>query len=385
MRNTFTIGHVRGIEIGIHYTWLFAFALVTWSLASGYFPGEYRGWSAGVYWLLGGVAALMLFSSVLVHELSHSFMALARGQEVHSITLFIFGGVSNLKAESEAPRDEFLISVVGPLTSFLLAGLFWVGQQLVPGTRSPLDALLSYLTMINLMLGVFNLLPGFPLDGGRVLRSIVWAASGSLRRGTEVASWIGQAFGFVMIVLGVSQLFAGNLFGGLWIAFIGWFLNGAAESIRSQQATQESLGDVRVADVMNAHPPVAPAELSVEEFVFEYVLRQGQRAVLIVEDDSLIGLLTISDVKKLPQEQWRGTRVHAIMTPLPLKTLSPTAELRQALQLLAEQELNQAPVVHGGRLVGLLSRSDVMRYLQLRDALGIRGLPARAHGRPAVA
>jgi CBS domain-containing protein len=136
---------------------------------------------------------------------------------------------------------------------------------------------------------------------------------------------------------------------------------------------------------MNAHPPVAPAELSVEEFVFEYVLRQGQRAVLIVEDDSLIGLLTISDVKKLPQEQWRGTRVHAIMTPLPLKTLSPTAELRQALQLLAEQELNQAPVVHGGRLVGLLSRSDVMRYLQLRDALGIRGLPARAHGRPAVA
>jgi Zn-dependent protease/predicted transcriptional regulator len=382
MESSFKLGRIGGIEIGIHYTWLFAFFLVAWSLAGGFFPANYPGWGASTYWVVGIVTALALFASVLVHELSHSFVALARGHGVHSITLFIFGGVSNLKSEAEDPKDEFLISIVGPLTSFALAALFWLLVQALALGDSPLGAILGYLALINVMLGLFNLLPGFPLDGGRVLRSIIWAASGSLRRATEIASYVGQGFGFLLIFWGVSQVLGGNFLNGLWIGFIGWFLNSAAEATRQQQVLQEGLRGARVAELMNPEPPIASPTMSVQEFVFDHVVRHGQRALLVVDEGRLVGIVSITDAKELPQAAWPTTAVGAIMTPAPLKTVSPDADVNGALQLLVEGSLNQVPVVRDGQLVGLLSRIDIMRFLQLREELGLRPVPGGGSSRP---
>jgi len=231
------------------------------------------------------------------------------------------------------------------------------------------------------MLGVFNLLPGFPLDGGRVLRSLIWAASGSLRRATEVASYTGQAFGFLLIFWGVSQVLGRNFLSGLWIGFIGWFLNNAAESTRQQQALQEGLRGARVAELMNSEPPTASPTMSVQEFVCDHVVQKGQRALLVVDGGRLLGLVSITDAKELLQAAWPTTSVGAIMTPTPLKTVTPDADVNGALQVMVEGGLNQLPVVRDSQLVGLLSRADIMRFLQLREDLGLQRLPADASRR----
>ncbi len=371
MQSSFKIGRVFGIEIGVHYSWLFAFLLIAWSLAAGFFPARYHGWAPSTYWVVGVVSTLGLFVSVLVHELSHSLVARARGRAVRDITLFIFGGVSNLEGEAERPLGEFLVSVVGPLTSFALAALAWAVLRLLAPGESPLGATLAYLAFINLLLGVFNLLPGFPLDGGRVLRSAVWAATGSLDQATKVASYVGQGVSLVLIFLGVAQVLAGNVLGGLWIAFIGWFLNGAAEATRRETALREGLRGARVDDLMSRELPVATPDMTVEELVFEHTLRRGQRALLVIDGGKLLGIVSVTDVRELPHEEWARTPVARIMTPAPLKTVDANADLEQALRLLGDGTINQLPVMEDGRPVGLLSRSDVLRFVSLRTTLGL--------------
>jgi Zn-dependent protease/CBS domain-containing protein len=323
---------------------------------------------------VGAIAAVGLFASVLLHELSHSFVALARGLGVHSITLFIFGGVSNVKGEAEEPKDEFLIAVVGPLTSFVLAGLFWLARQAAAPGNTPIGALLGYLAFINLLLGGFNLVPGFPLDGGRVLRSIIWGMTGSLRRATQLASYAGQGFGFLLMFWGISRLLGGELLGGLWTAFIGWFLSSAAEATRRQQALTEDLRGMRVAEVMNPQVPLGQPDMSVQEFVFDHVLRRGRRGLLVMEDGRLLGIVSITDAKEVPQEAWSTTPVAAIMTRAPLKTLAPEADVSSALRLLVDGP-NELPVVRDGQVVGLLTRVDILRFLQFRDELELGRVP----------
>lgn len=374
MSGALTLGRVRGIPISVHYTWLFAFALIAWSLAAGFLPGNFPGWSPTTYWLVGAVGALGLFASVLLHELSHSFMALARGKEVKGITLFIFGGVSTIAEEADSPRDELLVSIVGPLTSLVLAGLAWLTHQALDPGNAPLGAILSYLALVNLLVGLFNLAPGFPLDGGRVLRSAIWAATGSLRRATRIASYVGQAFGFLLIFWGISQLFGGDFLGGIWIAFIGWFLNSAAEATRTQQVVKESLAGVRVAQLMSPPPPLVDPRMTVRELVMEHLVRGGVRAVLVGAEGQVLGIASITDVKELEQEAWPTTPVGEIMTRAPLKTTSPRAGVAEALRVLAEHDLHQLPVVENGQLVGMLTRSDIMRFLQVREDLGIDDL-----------
>jgi Zn-dependent protease/CBS domain-containing protein len=375
MRSSFQLGQLAGIKIGIHYTWLFAFVLIAWSLATGYFPSIVPGVGGVTYWALGAAAALLLFASVLVHELSHSLVARSRGLKVDSITLFIFGGVSNLTSEANTPGDEFFVAVVGPVSSFMLAGIFWAVSQTLPSV-SPAGALVGYLAFINLLLGGFNLVPGFPLDGGRVLRSLVWGATGSLQRATEVASYAGQAVGWLLIVWGFARVLAGDFLGGVWTAFIGWFLNNAAESTRHEQAQRETLRGVPVSRLVDQAPAVATAGLTVQDFVFEQVLQRGHRALPIVDDGRLVGIVTLGDAKKLPQEAWPTTPVVSIMTSVPLKTVAPESELSAAIALMAESGLHQLPVVQDGQLVGLLSRADIVRFLQLRQELHLTGAPA---------
>ncbi|MGC9529661.1 MAG: site-2 protease family protein [Candidatus Bipolaricaulaceae bacterium] len=374
-KGAFRVGKIAGIAIGVHYTWLVAFALVAWSLAAGYFPQAYPEWGQSAYWITGTVAALLLFLSVLVHELAHSLVARARGMPVRNITLFIFGGVSNIAGEAEAPKDEFLMSIVGPLTSLALAAVFWGIRAAVGDVDTPLAATLGYLAVINALLAGFNLVPGFPLDGGRVLRSILWSVTGSLPRATNIAAAAGQAFAWVLIGWGVFQLLAGSLIGGLWIAFIGWFLNGAAESSRGEVSLREHLRGVRVADVMDPQPETVGPEMPVEDLVRDVFLHGGRRAAPVCHAGRLAGIVALADVKEVPRELWGETRVEEVMTREPLHSVEPGTELSAALQLLAQHDIHQLPVVEGGELRGMLSRADIIRYLQLARELDLH--PAR--------
>ncbi len=373
MRGSFRLGRIAGIEIGVHYTWILAFLLIAWSLAVGFFPQSYPGWSRATYWATGIIASLLLFVSVLAHEMAHSLVATARGMRVQSIVLFIFGGVSNIESEPEKPQVEFTMSVVGPLSSLVLAGIFWGLQYAVGHKGSPAAAVLGYMAQINALLAAFNILPGFPLDGGRVLRSIIWRTTGSLSKATNIAATVGQVFGWGLIAYGVFLiLLTSNFLNGLWIAFIGWFLNSAADASRREVTVREHLSGVRVKDVMDTTPECVGPNVPVDVVVRENFIQHGRRAVPVCHDEELAGIVTLTDVKKLPQQAWLQTPVQTIMTRPPLHTVQKDDDLNTALKLLGENSLNQVPVLDGRRLVGLLSRSDVIRYLQLSQELRIR-------------
>lgn len=372
MKGSFRLGHIAGIEIGIHYTWLFTFALVSWSLAQGFFPQSYPGWNPATYWITGVLAALLLFASVLLHELAHSLVAQARGLPVRSITLFIFGGVSNLEEEPQKPKIEFVMAIAGPLSSLVLAGLFWVLWQFIANQDSPLAAILGYLALINAILAAFNLLPGFPLDGGRVLRSIIWGSTGDLVKATNIAATVGRFFGWGMIALGLVRLLAGDIVGGLWLAFIGWFLSTVAAASRRDVTLREHLSGARVSDVMEPEPEAISPQTPVEQVVMVMFRQHHRRAVPISQGDRLEGIVTAADIRELPQEEWARTPVERIMTRGPLYSVSPEDDLNSAMRLIARHDVNQVLVLNQGKLVGTLSRGDIIRHLQLNQALGIR-------------
>ena len=371
MKGSLRLGRIAGIEIGVHYTWLLAFLLIAWSLAQGFFPQYFPGWSLTTYWITGIIAALLLFLSVFVHELAHSLVAMARGLTVENITLFIFGGVSNIVSDIKKPKTEFAMAIVGPLASLVLAAIFWGLRQVVGEQTSPLAATLTYLAMVNALLAVFNLLPGFPLDGGRVLRSILWGTTGSLVKATNIATTAGRILAWTLIGFGVFQLFTGNFLGGLWIAFIGWFLHGAADASRREVTLQEQLRGVQVREVMDYSPETITPQTSVLDVVRGIFLQRGHRAVPIRQDDQLVGIVTLTDIKELPQQKWAETPVAEIMTRKPLYTVSTDDDLTSAFRLLAQHGLNQVLVLHDGQLVGLLSRADIIRHLQLGQELGL--------------
>jgi Zn-dependent protease/CBS domain-containing protein len=363
-RNALTMGQIAGIRVSVHYSWLLVLLFVTWSLGGGFFPQEYRDWPPAVYWIAGGAASLLLLLSVLLHELGHSLVARARGVRVLGITLFLFGGVSTLEDEAASARDELLIAIAGPATSVALAAGCWALATALPGSGAP-RATLSYAATLNLVLGAFNLLPGFPLDGGRVLRAAIWRLSGSQSRGTRVASYAGQGVGLLLVLWGLFQALNGGLLSGLWSALIGWFLHGAAVQARRAQALRERLAAVPVQALMRRSPEAVPAAMSLEELVHRYALYQGRAALPVVEDGRLVGLVGVSDAAGVPRAAWGATTVAQVMTRPPLPAVAPRDGLDAALAILTRENVPHLPVVNGaGELVGILSRSDVWRYLR---------------------
>ncbi|MGA2367697.1 MAG: site-2 protease family protein [Dehalococcoidia bacterium] len=371
MKGSFRLARVAGIDIGIHYTWILIFVLVTWSLAV-YFPVQYPGWTTLTYWLTAIVASLLLFVSVLLHELAHSLVAKSRGLPVKSITLFLLGGVSNLESEPEKPGVEFAVAIVGPLSSVALAGIFWAVDFLGWAPAGPVMATTDYLVTINILLAAFNILPGFPLDGGRVLRSIIWGATNNLKKATNIASTVGQVFGWLMIAGGVFMALSGNLISGIWLAFIGWFLNGAAEASRRELEMRTMWLNVRVSTVMNERVETADPNSPIETLVNEVYVKKGIRVAPVAEDGRLLGIITLADVKKVPANEWRNTPVSVVMTRLPLQTVKPDDNMSVAVQMMAEHGLNQLPVVVEDRIVGMLCRADIIRYVQVHYELGKR-------------
>lgn len=365
-----TLFRLAGITVRLHYTWFLAFILIAWTLPRLIFPFGYPGWTEVDYWLAGSAAALLLFASVLFHEFAHSFMALARGLKVDSITLFIFGGAAALKSEPKKPSDEFFIAVVGPASSLLLAVAFFLLSSLLP-TDMAAQQLAFHLAAINSVLALFNLLPGFPLDGGRVFRAMVWAITGSIRKGTTVASLVGQVFAFGFIALGIFILFNGSFLTGVWLVFIGWFLNGAAATNRRQVTQEEALREIPVSRLMRANPGVVRPDETIDRVVLTMLLHDGIRALPVMLAGRVIGIITIDDVQKVPQHAWPQQTVFASMTPSPLVTVAPSDSILHAMELLEEHDVRQVLVMDGADVAGMLSRQGVVRFLELSRELGV--------------
>ena len=378
MKGSWRIGRIAGIEIGIHYTWLLALVIFTWLLGQSYFPGTYPGWQTYSYWVAGFLATFILFISVLIHELAHSIVARSRGLPVSSITLFILGGVSNLTEEPEKPGLEFVMAIAGPASSLVLAGIFWVIWYLLGSQVIFLKAIFGYMALANALLAGFNLLPGFPLDGGRVFRSILWKTTGTLLNATNIATIVGRLFAWVfmgvglLLAFGVSILGISGFLNGLWFVFIGWFLNSAADSSRQEATLREHLTGVLVGQVMEKDVESVHSDTNIADLVQTIFIQKRKRAIPVTDGDNLIGMVTISDIKGLPQEKWQTTLVSQVMHRDPIHFVKPEDDLNAAMKLIAQNDLNQIPVLSQGKLVGILTRADVINYLHLSQELNIK-------------
>jgi Zn-dependent protease len=369
-RHTVPLGRIFGIPIGLDYSWFLIFALLTWLLATSYFPAEFKHWPQPLYWFMGAVTAVMLFGSVLLHELGHSVVALRQKVPVRSITLFLFGGVAQIGAEPPSAIAEFFIAVAGPLVSLFLGLLFYAIQPAVAGSQ-PLLGLAKYLAYINLALVLFNLIPGYPLDGGRVFRAIVWAITKNMRRATLIAANVGRFFGFLFIFVGVWQMFTGDFGGGLWIAFIGWFLDNAASGQVQQAMFQGLLAGHKVSQAMSNQCASVPSDLMLQQVVDEQILDGGHRCFLVNRGGEIVGLMTLHRIREVPRSEWGKTSVAQAMLPLQkLKRLSPDGELWPALQQMDRDGVNQLPVMRDDQVVGMLSREDVVTFLRTLQELG---------------
>jgi len=366
-----TIARIWGIPISVHVSWLVVFALVASSLAAGYFPERHAGWGAATRWALGAVTSLAFFASVLVHELGHSRVALRYGIPIRGITLFVFGGVAQIGREPDSPGAEFRIAIAGPLTSLGLAALFG-GVGIVGADVALVSVPAQWLARINLAVALFNLLPGFPLDGGRVLRAAVWAWTGSFDRGNRAAAAAGEVLAILLIGFGALRAMGGDVVGGIWIALIGWFLQNAVAAGRAEATLRELLRGATVSQAMARDcVPVAP-DLTLEQLVHDEVLGAGRRCFVVAEDGQLRGLLTLHEVKGVPREQWSRAKVEEVMQPAQaLAVVRPDEDLLGALGKMDDAKVAQLPVVADGHWLGMLDREHILHYMRVRAELGV--------------
>jgi Zn-dependent protease/predicted transcriptional regulator len=370
LRSQIKLGRVFGIEIGLHYSWFLIALLIVYSLFSQ-FHTSHPGWGDQVILTVAIATAILFFVSLLLHELAHSLVATSNGLPVKEITLFALGGVSQIEKNPTSAKLEFWMAFVGPLTSAVIGALCVTLARVVgePST-DPWTAMLLWLGYINLTLAAFNLVPGYPLDGGRVLRAIIWWKTGDANRSTRLAARTGQVVAFGFIALGIFEYFGGAGFGGLWMAFIGWFLLQAARESDLQIGLSEALNGVRVGDVMTRDCHTVEGWLNVENFVHQHLLRSGQRCFVVAEKGEVTGLVTPHEVKEVDQAKWPYTTLHDIMRPLDgLQSVTPDASLMSALDTMSRFDLNQLPVISNHHLDGILSRANVLGYLQTRAEL----------------
>lgn len=371
MEGSIKIGRVLGIPFSLHISWFLIFALVTWSLAAGYFPNEYPGLSVLAYAAMGLLTSLLFFGSVLLHELAHSLVAQREGIPVKSINLFIFGGVAQITSEPKTAGSEFRITIAGPLTSLSLAVVFFLLYQLdsaIPFLAAPS----IWLARINLMLGLFNLIPGFPLDGGRVLRAAVWRITGDFQRATQVATGAGQLIAFAFMGFGALSLFRGDFFNGLWLIMIGWFLQNAAASSMAQTNLEQRLGGVTVDQAMSRDCQTVSGDTRLDQIVNEQVLTGGKRCFFVADTGRLRGLLTLSDMARVGRERWDDVTAEQTMVPLDkLVHVTPKTPLIKALQMMDMANVAQVPVVDGEQIVGMLTRDNVLHAIRVRTELGL--------------
>jgi Zn-dependent protease/predicted transcriptional regulator len=368
------LGRISGISVGLHYSWFIIALLIVLSLAA-HFHAVNPHWSDAVVWAAAIVTGVLFFVTLLLHELAHSLLAKAHGLRVREITLFALGGVSQIESEASDAKAEFWIAIAGPITSVVIGFVVLAIARLAGwrfGTEptTPAVAVLLWLGYINIALAAFNMVPGYPLDGGRVLRALIWWITRNAERSTRIASQIGQTVAFMFILLGLFRFFVGENFGGLWLAFIGWFLLDASRASYIQVTLMAGLRGRRVADMMDHDCPTVEGHLSLEDFVHEYLLRSGRRGYVVVRDGQVTGLITPHEVKGVEPELWSQTSVQSVMRPLgQLRTVTPETPALQALAMMSREDINQLPVISNGRLEGIFSRTHVLRFLQTHAEL----------------
>ncbi len=371
-RGGFKLFKIAGIQITLDYSWLIIFVLVLWSLSSGYFPHHYPGQDIQTYWIAGFIAAILFFFSILAHELSHSLVAIHSGIKIPEITLFIFGGVSRLSEEADDPKTELKIALAGPLSSFALALLFLgVKLTLEEKQSSMFVAIFDYLSWINIALGIFNLIPGFPLDGGRVLRALWWWKTGSLKQATKVASDMGKGFALALMVLGGLQIFTGSLIGGLWFIFIGMFLRGVAESGYQEMVMKQALEGVQVQEVMIPEVVSVQPNLPLNRLIKDYFFRYGYRGFPVIQEGAVLGVVSLSNVKDIPETEQQTRTVAEVMTPISDKiTIPPETPLTEALQKMIREEIGRLLVVQSNqKMVGMITKNGLLRFLEIKRIL----------------
>jgi Zn-dependent protease/CBS domain-containing protein len=377
------LGRIAGIEIGLHYSWFLIAILIAFSLA-GHFHSVRPSWNPAVDWTVAIITALFFFVTLLLHELAHSILAKSRGLKVREITLFALGGVSQIESEASDAKSEFWIAIVGPLTSLVIGGLCVLaarlsGSMVNTEPNNPTFAVLLWLGYINLALAGFNMIPGYPLDGGRVLRAIAWWITGQMDRATRIAARVGQVVAFLFILDGVYQFFVGASFGGLWMAFIGWFLLDASRSSYLQVELMSGLRNRRVADLMERNCTEVEGYLSVRDFIDEYVLHSAGRCFIVAQDHTAKGIITPNDIKKVGRDQWEQTSLQSVMRPLTeLRTVPPDMPAVKALELMGREQLSELAVARDGNLQGIFSRDQVLRFLQLHAGASPESTAKRA-------
>jgi len=374
MKAQIKLGRLFGVEIGLHYSWFLIAVLITLSLAQQ-FQLTNPAWSDGLRWGVSLITAVLFFAAIVVHELSHALVAKARGLPVRSITLFALGGVAQMEREAADAKTEFWMGIIGPITSFVIGivclvlavGLGWRPPDLA---RTPGAAMLMWLGVINIGLAIFNMVPGFPLDGGRVLRGVIWWVTGNAKRATTIAARVGQVIAFLMIVYGVTRFFAGAGFNGLWLAFIGWFLLSASRESYAQMVIAENLRGLRVGDVMSRDYPEVDAYSNLQTFAEEHLMRTGRRFFVVSLNGRPEGIITPAEMAAVPRARWPYTTVADVMRPLDgVRTVRPDTPITDALELMASHDLNQLPVSSNGSLAGVISRAHVLQLIQTRAQL----------------
>jgi Zn-dependent protease/CBS domain-containing protein len=368
----FKLFRLMGFEVGIDLSWIIIAILIAWSLSTGLFPFQYRDLSTETYWLMGIVGAIGLFLSIIAHEFAHSLVARKSGMPMKGITLFIFGGVAEMGDEPPSAKAEFQIAAVGPLSSFAIAAVFYGIYHLgsLGGWPPPLNGVVGYLAMINVILAIFNLIPAFPLDGGRILRSILWGWKQNLRWATRVASNIGSGFGIFLIVLGVFRILTGNFIGGLWFGLIGIFIQGAAKTAYQQLVTRKALEGEPLKRFMNPDPVKVPPSATIDELVENYIYRHHYKFFPVADNGQLIGCITTKQVREIPREQWQQKKVAEVAVECSEgNTIEPEADSVEALAAMRRNDASRLMVVKDGQLAGIITLKDMLAFLSLKVEL----------------
>jgi Zn-dependent protease/CBS domain-containing protein len=371
--NRIKLFKLLGFEVRVDWSWIIIAILIAWSLSKGLFPSYYKNLSPQTYWWMGIIGAAGLFLSIIAHEFSHSLVARKYGLPMKGITLFIFGGVAEMEDEPPSAKVEFMMAIAGPICSILIALIFYgihaAGKQ--AGLAQPINGVVGYLAWINAILAGFNLLPAFPLDGGRVLRSILWGVKKNLRWATYISSRIGSGFGILLIILGVVQVFRGNFVGGMWWFLIGMFLQGAAKASYQQLLTRRALEGEPVRRFMKTDAVTVPPSIALDELVEDYIYKYHFKMFPVVEDhDKLLGCVTTRQIKEIPRAEWSRATVGDVASQCtPENTIGPQADAMKALSIMKQTGASRLMVVEGGRLVGIIALKDLLELLSLKVEL----------------
>jgi Zn-dependent protease len=368
--SAFNLGTISGIQFRIHYSWFIIFVLVTYSLSVQYFPDIYPQWHSVTYWTIGTISSLLFFTSVIAHELAHSFVARTNGIPVKSITLFIFGGVAQITRDATKARAELVMAAAGPAASLVISGVCGMLWFVMRSLHEPTAAILFWLAQVNVTLAVFNLIPGYPLDGGRIFHSILWRTTGKYHRSTRIAALVGRIVGYLFIVGGILVMFFfHDWFSGVWLAFIGWFLASTAFASYRQVRWRERLAAFTAAKVMTSNYRVVPPDITLEQLIREQLIINEHLLFLVTDNGRLKGTATLASVQAIPQQRWGTTQVKDIMFPV-LQIAHPDQDALSIMEQMDANELNQVPVISEGRVVGVIARDNLLNLLELQSESG---------------